>query len=161
MLLYKTDNSIMKQFVSFILVLIIAVTSIAQSKSSKREVQVLAKMSALSTALVNKDSILLNTLLADDVTYGHSNGWMQTKNELIRSIISGEQDYKKINTKNSSVRFYSNTAVVNTRTDFSLIMDKKQLDLDLNLLLLQIASLKVCLFLYLGRQLFLKTCHRI
>jgi len=136
MLLYKTDNSIMKQVVSFILVLIIAVTSIAQSKSSKREAQVLAKMSALSTALVNKDSILLNTLLADDVTYGHSNGWMQTKNELIRSIISGEQDYKKINTKNSSVRFYSNTAVVNTRTDFSLIMDKKQLDLDLNLLLL-------------------------
>jgi len=136
MLLYKTDNSIMKQIVSFILVLIIAVTSIAQSKSSKREAQILTKMSALSSALLNKDSISLSNLLADDVTYGHSNGLMQTKEELIKVVMSGEQDYKSYKLINNiTVRFHGNVAIVNGRYDVSLIMDNKQLNLDLNMLL--------------------------
>ena len=43
-------------------------------------------IAAFDKALVNKDSTELIELLSDDVTYGHSNGWVQTKKEVIGDL---------------------------------------------------------------------------
>jgi ketosteroid isomerase-like protein len=53
-------------------------------------------VSSLNEVLVNKDSVTLKQLLADDLVYGHSNGWMQSKRDIINDMFSGKLEYKKI-----------------------------------------------------------------
>ncbi len=73
---------------------------------------IMMKMLSLKTALIKKDSVSLTKLLSEDVTYGHTNGMIQTKQQLIRDVVSGTQDYKSIEPSDMKIRFYDNTAVV-------------------------------------------------
>jgi hypothetical protein len=101
----------------------------------EKKIEISSKMSQLRTALMNRDSIALDSLLAADVTYGHSNGMTQSRSELIRSVMSREQDYKKMDVRKMDIRFFGNTAVVNLEADVSLIMTGKPMDLDMDALL--------------------------
>jgi hypothetical protein len=118
----------------FILVLfmmpLLAASSKAQDNSAQKT-EVMMKMLNLRNALLSKDSVTLSNLLTDDVTYGHSTGLIQTKAELIRSIMSGEQDYKTIEPSNINVRIYDNTGVVNANIKANLIYQGKPLDLNM------------------------------
>src|SRR5205085_10926845 len=58
-------------------------------------------MSGLDKALLNKDEKNLQQLLHKDVSYGHSNGWVQNKNDMLADFKSGKLVYNKI--ENSSV----------------------------------------------------------
>ena len=100
-----------------------------------RRMEVTMKTGQLRKAILDKDSVLLQSLLSDDVTYGHSNGWIQSKSGFIRSVMSREQDYKKMDVRKMDVRVFGNTAVVNLETDVSLIMTGKPMDLDMDILL--------------------------
>lgn len=110
------------------------------SDDDRPRMEVMLKMQELSTAILGRDSLLLHSLLADDVTYGHSNGWIQSKPQFIRSVMSGEQDYKKIDVRKIDVRVLGNTAVVNLETDVSLIMTGKPMDLDMDILLVWVKT---------------------
>ena len=46
-------------------------------------------MSDLDKALVTKDEKALLQLLHADVSYGHSNGWVQNKTDIINDLRSG------------------------------------------------------------------------
>jgi len=94
-----------------------------------KQTEVMMKMGYLRNALLTKDSATLNDLLAPDVTYGHTNGMIQTKSQLIRSVMSGEQKYKSINPTNMVIRIYGNTAVVTLQPDVSMIFQGKPLDM--------------------------------
>jgi hypothetical protein len=75
-------------------------------------------MSNLDKALVNKDEKKLTQLLHPDVSYGHSNGWVQNKNDIINDLKSGKLVYNKI--ENSSVMIVAinaNWATVRTNTN--------------------------------------------
>jgi len=75
-------------------------------------------MSRLDNALVNKDEKALTLLLSNDVTYGHSNGWIQSKSDIINDLKSGKLDYSKIdNTSLSIAAINSNWATVRTNTN--------------------------------------------
>ena len=82
--------------------------TVANAQSGQQE-EVMMKMLSLKTALLQKDSVSLSKLLAADVSYGHSNGWVQTKTQLIRDIVSGVQDYKTIDPSDMNIRIYNNT----------------------------------------------------
>ena len=58
-------------------------------------------MSRLDKALLNKDQQALQQLLSKDLSYGHSNGWVQTKKDVLDDLQSGKLVYNKI--ENSSV----------------------------------------------------------
>ncbi|MFI5186590.1 MAG: nuclear transport factor 2 family protein [Chitinophagales bacterium] len=73
------------------------VTAVAQVDS----VSLKEAMSNLDKALVNKDEQALMQLLNEDVSYGHSNGWVQNKTEIINDLKSGKLTYTKI--ENESV----------------------------------------------------------
>lgn len=106
-------------------VLLFSLPSFAQSKE---ETELTAKMLSLKTALLKKDSVMLAALLADDVTYGHTNGLMQTKAQLIRSVMSGEQDYKIIEPSDTKIRLYGNTGIVNMKAKVNLLYNGNPLD---------------------------------
>ncbi|HXL58760.1 MAG TPA: nuclear transport factor 2 family protein [Chitinophagaceae bacterium] len=110
---------------------VLTFSSQAQQDNSAKQTEVMMKMANLRNALLSKDSVALSNLLADDVTYGHSSGLIQTKPELIRSVMSGEQDYKTIEPSNMNVRIYDNAGVVTTNIKTSLIYQGKPTDLDM------------------------------
>ena len=119
-----------KIILAFLLSTMVIFSSKAQQNNSAQE-EVMMKMANLRNAILSKDSVALSGLLADDITYGHSSGLIQTKAELIRSIVSGEQDYKSIEPSNMSVRIYDNAGVVNANVKASLIYQGKPVDLNM------------------------------
>lgn len=114
-----------------LLVLIAGFVSVASHAQNNAQSEVMMKMMSLRNALLSKDSVALSNLFADDATYGHSSGLIQTKAELIRSIMSGEQDYKTIEPSDMKVRIYDNTGVVTINLKVNVIYQGKSLDLNL------------------------------
>lgn len=58
---------------------------------------------AFNTALIEKDSNTLNRILHPVLSYGHSNAWVQEKDELIRDLFNGTITYNKVETKRIEV----------------------------------------------------------
>ena len=111
--------------------LFISAIAVAQGNTEEQKMEVMMKMSSLRNALLSKDSAALSSLLSDDVTYGHSSGTIQTKQELIHDIASGAQDYKSIEPSNVNIRVYENTGVVNMQSHVNVIANGKALDVNM------------------------------
>lgn len=62
-------------------------------------------------AMEKTDAGILNRILADDLVYVHSSGRVQTKAELIGSLVSGELEYVSAQLEEIKVRGYGSTAV--------------------------------------------------
>lgn len=63
--------------------------AVAQSDSS----QLLKNVVALDKALLAKDSSQLALLLDKHLSYGHSNGWVQSKSDIWADFVSGKLSY--------------------------------------------------------------------
>jgi len=75
-------------------------------------------MSDLDKALMTKDEKALVQLLHPQVSYGHSNGWVQNKTDIINDLKSGKLIYDKIeNTTVNIVAINNNWATVRTSTN--------------------------------------------
>lgn len=82
----------------------------AQSKKSVKEVA--AAVESLRKAMVDADSLALDGLTADSLSYGHSGGMLQTKKEFIHSITSGASDFVTIDLSDQKITISGNTAIV-------------------------------------------------
>ncbi len=91
------------------------------------------KMLTIKNALVAKDSVTLSKVLADDVTYGHTNAMIQTKAELIRDVVSLVQDYKSIEPSDMKIRIYDNTAIVNMNSKVVMNYQNQPLELSMKI----------------------------
>ena len=116
-----------------IFILLLVSTFLFEANAQKDDAQqtkmtVIMKMMNLKNALLSKDSIALSSLLADDVTYGHTSGLVQTKQQLISDVMSGVQEYKSINPVDMNVRVFDNTAIVNMTSEVNMIYQSKPLD---------------------------------
>ena len=122
----------------FILLLILPFALSIKAQTDDAKMQVLMKMQTLKNALLSKDSAALSVLLADDVTYGHSTGVIQTKSQLIHSALNGEQDYKSIEPSDINIRIYDNTGVVTVKLKINVVNNGKPLDVNLTAVLIWI-----------------------
>jgi Domain of unknown function (DUF4440) len=59
-------------------------------------------MQQLDKALLGKDEVVLKQVLHKNVSYGHSNGWIQSKDDILNDFKSGKLVYNKI--ENNSVQ---------------------------------------------------------
>lgn len=108
-----------------------SLTGSAQQATSASEMQIMMKMLSLKNSLIAKDSIVLSDVLADDVTYGHTNGMIQTKAQLIKDIMSGVQSYKSIDVSDVNVRIFDHTAIVNLKSAVTMLYNENPLDLNM------------------------------
>lgn len=69
--------------------------------------------------MVNKNLDSLRAVLDEQVKYIHSNGWLQTKQEVIDDCISGKLVYQKIEISEATARLYGTTAIVTGKGKFS------------------------------------------
>lgn len=82
--------------------------SIAQQDTT----QVLHAVTMMEQALVIKDSVQLEKLLHPDLSYGHSNGWVQSKRELLKDMSSGYLVYRKIENQATAITIKKRYATV-------------------------------------------------
>jgi hypothetical protein len=73
----------------------------------------------------------LTTLLHDDVHYIHSNGWKESKADVIANLKSGKLTYTEVKVHESDVRLIGNTGVVTGKGTFYVSMDGKPYSFDL------------------------------
>jgi hypothetical protein len=66
-------------------------------------------------AMVAQDIGTLEPLLADDLTYGHSNGDFENKSQFLETIRGGRLRYEAIDVQELSVRHYDKVAIVTGR----------------------------------------------
>ncbi len=61
----------------------------------------------------------LELLLDDQVKYIHSNGWAQSKKEVVDDFASGKLSYQKIEVTESAISLYDKTCIVTGKGKFS------------------------------------------
>ena len=83
----------MKSFFCFIF-LVCFVFGFSQAYS-KQEKTLLTQVSKLDSLMENNDSKILE-LFSDDVSFGHSNGWIQNKDDFKKDFESGKVKYQSV-----------------------------------------------------------------
>lgn len=68
----------------------------------------------LNKALLQQDNVVLNQMLDDKLIYGHSNGWLQTKQDVLSDFRTGKITYVKIEFGDES--FVVNKEAVSVRS---------------------------------------------
>jgi ketosteroid isomerase-like protein len=107
----------MKQLVSLLLLLVIAVTGFAQTKekkhsTSKAEQELLKVNREYDEALVRGDAAALNRIYGDEFTYTSTDGEVLDKAQQVELIRSGGLKIESGASESVKVRLYGNTAVV-------------------------------------------------
>lgn len=88
--------------------------------------QILKQQSARFTAMIEADVVKLETLLADDLTYGHTGGSTETKIGFIETVNTERVDYVSFVPSDLNVRVYENTAVLTGFIDVKVIVEKEE-----------------------------------
>ena len=87
--------------------------------TGKLEKEVLEVDTQRADAYVNGDVATLERILADDCSYVHPSGKVETKAELLAGFKAQDRKYKSIKRDDVVVRIYGNTAIVTGRNSIS------------------------------------------
>ena len=119
------------KYVLVILSLLASVSAFAQKADSKSLTKAIADF---DKALINKDSVVLSHLLNNDLQYGHSNGWIETKSDVIADLFNGKLNYKTIVPQSPEIKMEGNTAAVRTTSDIDVLLEGKPMTFKLKVL---------------------------
>lgn len=104
----------MRRLVFGFLILFLVNSSFAQVDS----VGLKDVMQKLDKALLQKDENVLRSVLHNEISYGHSNGWIQSKDDILNDFKSGKLTYNKIeNNASAIVKISKKYATVKTNTN--------------------------------------------
>ena len=81
-------------------------------KEIKLKNEVWEKTQQLSKAMVDADSIVLDELTDNQLSYVHSSGALYDKKKFIHKLTSGSSDFVEINLENSEIIISGKTAIV-------------------------------------------------
>jgi hypothetical protein len=108
----------MKNFLLFIL-LIVGTQAYSQTLEAEKVNQLHKKK---FDWLINKKYDSLNWLLDEQAKYIHSNGWVQSKAEVIDDLKSGKLNYTSVIIEESNVSYFDKSAVVTGKGFFKGLM---------------------------------------
>jgi hypothetical protein len=104
---------LMRKIILVFTVLCFVISSFAQIDS----VGLKQAMQQLDNALLQKDEIVLKSVLHKDISFGHSNGWIQSKSDVLNDFKSGKLVYNKIENNSAAIININNKwATVKTNT---------------------------------------------
>ena len=91
-------------------------------------------VSKLDKALVSKDTVTLKQLLHKNLSYGHSNAWVENKQEVISDLVSGKLSYLKIESRDQKWETDKDWATVRSTTEIRFKLDGKEGELKMHVL---------------------------
>lgn len=92
--------------------LALSLTILTASAQDKKVKEVEETVSALRQAILDGDSAKLDQLTDSGLTYGHSLGKLENKQQFIHALASGESDFKTLELTDQTIVIRGKTAVV-------------------------------------------------
>lgn len=99
--------------------LFVAVNTIAQTADETKLIQTLKEF---HQALVNKNTVSINQQTDKVLSYGHSNGWVETKADVIKDLETGFISYQGFKEDSITVAINGNMANVRFVADITATM---------------------------------------
>ena len=84
----------------------------ATDSSASAEQSVAAAAEKLRVAMIDPTPAALTALVADDLSYGHYGGRVDTKDSFIGDLIAGKSDFVTIAITDQTIKVVGNTAIV-------------------------------------------------
>ena len=106
--------------VLYILLLIVSVQVDAQTDS----VKLVQTLKEFHQALVSKNTVSINQQTDKALSYGHSNGWIQTKADIIKDFESGYISYQSFKEDSITVTINENMANVRFVADITATLSR-------------------------------------
>lgn len=91
--------------------------NLSTSAQAGDDASVAAAVETLNRALVTPNLEILQSITADELSYGHSSGQVQTRAEFIADLMSGPFDILAISISNQSITLAGNNAIVRHTVD--------------------------------------------
>ncbi|MEX2595495.1 MAG: nuclear transport factor 2 family protein [Salibacteraceae bacterium] len=125
----------LKKLLLFTLLALIAIAC-KQAPETDAKGTIVNHMRSMDTALMEQDTLRLATLLHDDLTLGHSNGWMETKPGLLETLVQGGVVYRSIRSEGSPAFHYQSDNLITTRRDLDVegVVNETPFSVKLNVL---------------------------
>lgn len=96
----------------FLFLLVVSVCTGVRAQNAN-ENAVWSRVEALTNAIFGKrDSLALNDLVSTRVTYGHSNGNVEDKANMIQNALINPGSYRNVEIERTSINIDGNTAVL-------------------------------------------------
>lgn len=111
-----------------ILLVFVSAISFAQTSFLKNATAKLDK------ALLEKDTTTLKQILHADASYGHSNGWVQTKADVVKDVVSGKLNYTAIANSEEKWVMGKDWASLRCTSNVKYIMNGKEAAVKLHVL---------------------------
>lgn len=105
----------------FIVLCLHVVCAGAQSDEEK----LMTTMKEFHQSLVHKNTISVNQQTDKALSYGHSNGWVETKADLLKNLETGYLDYKSFKEDSLQVVVNGNTGHARFVADINVVMNGK------------------------------------
>ena len=103
-----------RRAVAVVAAVLLAGAARARAQDPAAAAEVLKREDARVQAMLKADVAALEDVLADDLTYTHSNAKVETRREFIDEIRSGRLKYKSIEREGVAVRVYGDDAAIIT-----------------------------------------------
>lgn len=116
---------------TIITILLILAANAAMAQSDSDELKKAIK--DLNTALIKKDTVMLKKLVHDEVTYGHSNGWIETKQDILNDLINRSIEYDVIEQTEPEIVLEGSAAAVRSNAIVALKQKGKPVELDIHI----------------------------
>lgn len=108
------------------------IESVAQSNPEQKIAQLVERF---NTAMLNADGPTLETLVAGDLSYGHSGGQVDTKTRFIDDLVKGTVDFFTVNISGQTIAVSGNNAIVRHTLNASVTNKGTKADLHLGVLM--------------------------
>lgn len=89
---------------------------------TSNEAKLIVSLKEFHQALVNKNLVSINQQTDKALSYGHSNGWVETKADVIKDLETGYISYQSIKEDSISITMNGNMANVRFLADITATM---------------------------------------
>ena len=112
--------------------LVISISSVAQSADEK---EVASRVETLRNALMNPDKTILEDLAAEELSYGHSSGLVETKAAFVDALVTGKSKLTTVTFSDQTITIAGNAAIVRHKMMADLQNNSGTIKIDIIVLL--------------------------
>ena len=135
------------KYIFTILFLSLSICVVAQTADEQK---LLTTVKEFHQALVNKNTLSINQQTDKALSYGHSNGWVETKTDMIKNLETNYISYQSF--KEDSIEVSSNGNIANVRFLAAIEASLKDSRITYNLKVLEVWVKKGKRWLLFARQ---------
>ena len=114
-----------------VLFLLISLPFFSQTKKDKIAHHIIALHQKKFDLMISKQFDSLSLILDADLKYIHSNGWVESKEDLLANLKSDKLVYKKVLVSETKVTLTNHVAIVSGKGVFSVVLENQTLEIPL------------------------------